>query len=557
MAILKNTTVSDTGNLRLPVGTTAQRPSPQAGQFRYNTTTGGVEIYTAGANIWQPAAARGVRAAGGTVYDVDVDGTTYRVHVFTTTGNSTFTVSRAGPVEYLIVAGGGEGVADRGGAGGAGGLLAGTTTVTPQAYTITVGAGGAAKNDRSLGNNGGNSVAFGLTAIGGGGGGTGGGANGRTGGSGGGAGNGPGQDAVTTGGLGTAGQGNNGGSSVYVAPNYGSGGGGGAGSAGRPGTSAVGGDGGNGLLSFITGLFTFYAGGGGGGSYGGPSYPSGIGGLGGGGNGSPTSATPGGPNTGGGAGNNGQGTTGVAGGSGIVVMRYPLQSEPDVAAPKVTGDGLVLDLDFAKPTAYIGSGTAVTDSRLNGISGTLVGSPIFTGVRTHRTIMTFDGVDDHITLSSGFADFTSGITVIAYANFGVANVWERIIDFANGQANNNILLARSSTTNTLRFEIYVNTAASLIISATEGVLNNTMACYAATANGSTAALYRNGAVLSTLSSTVLPVNITRTINYIGRSNWAADAYFQSEMGMVKIYNRALTATEISQDFEATRWRFGV
>jgi len=108
MAILKNTTISDTGFLQLPAGTTAQRPGAAAGQMRYNTTTGQAEFYNAGVAAWVGTPATGVVATGGTVYDVDVEGTTYRVHVFTTTGNSSFTVSQNGPVEYLIVGGGGS-----------------------------------------------------------------------------------------------------------------------------------------------------------------------------------------------------------------------------------------------------------------------------------------------------------------------------------------------------------------------------------------------------------------------------------------------------------------
>jgi len=51
MATLKNTTVNDTGFLRLPIGTTAQRPvSPVAGYIRYNTTLSYLEIYTG--NNW-------------------------------------------------------------------------------------------------------------------------------------------------------------------------------------------------------------------------------------------------------------------------------------------------------------------------------------------------------------------------------------------------------------------------------------------------------------------------------------------------------------------------
>jgi hypothetical protein len=36
---------STTGGLFLPVGTTAQRPTPATGQMRFNTTTGSVEVY--------------------------------------------------------------------------------------------------------------------------------------------------------------------------------------------------------------------------------------------------------------------------------------------------------------------------------------------------------------------------------------------------------------------------------------------------------------------------------------------------------------------------------
>jgi len=46
MATLKNTTINDTGFIRLPAGTTAQRPSsPVSGMLRFNTTLGYPEFY--------------------------------------------------------------------------------------------------------------------------------------------------------------------------------------------------------------------------------------------------------------------------------------------------------------------------------------------------------------------------------------------------------------------------------------------------------------------------------------------------------------------------------
>jgi hypothetical protein len=359
MAILKNTTVDDTGFLQLPVGTTGQRPSVSNGRLRFNSTTGKVEFYNTSMAAWLGTPATGIVATGGTVYDVDAEGTTYRVHVFTTIGNSTFTVTKGGPVEYLIVAGGGGG-GGWGGGGGAGGLLTGTTTVTTQSYTVTVGGGGARGTTAyTTGGDGGSSAAFSLTAIGGGGGGAWTNQNGRNGGSGGGG-------SGTSGfGLGTAGQGNNGGAApgtTTSAPYRGHGGGGGAGFAGQAGNQGgggtIGGDGGLGLISFLSGTSTFYAGGGGGHNPGANDSGRSQGGLGGGGRGgryiTPVSAEDGTPNTGGGGG----GSYGISGsiiglgGSGIVIIRYPLRQENSTtAAGKVIVDGLALDFDFAKPTA--------------------------------------------------------------------------------------------------------------------------------------------------------------------------------------------------------------
>lgn len=54
MANLKDTVINDTGALRLPKGTTAERPtSPENGYIRLNTSTGIVEVYANG--NWRPA----------------------------------------------------------------------------------------------------------------------------------------------------------------------------------------------------------------------------------------------------------------------------------------------------------------------------------------------------------------------------------------------------------------------------------------------------------------------------------------------------------------------
>lgn len=122
---------------------------------------------------------------------------------------------------------------------------------------------------------------------------------------------------------GTAGQGNNGGTSSV---SFAGGGGGGAGAAGGNTSGANAGNGGIGVQSSISGTATYYAGGGGGGSYGGNGNGRGTGGNGGGGNGNNGSGngSAGTANTGGGGGGGGYPNEGAyAGGSGVVIVRYP------------------------------------------------------------------------------------------------------------------------------------------------------------------------------------------------------------------------------------------
>ena len=321
-----NLVVGTTGALKVPSGTTAQRPSSAAnGMVRYNTTDNKLESYVNGG--WIDLGTRFV-ATGGTI----VSSGGYKYHTFTTSG--TFSVSAGETtVEYLIVAGGGGGGSRHGGGGGAGGYQTGSAITTAGNYTVTVGAGGAGGvKDTTASGDGGDSSVFSVTSAGGGGGGA---FSIRqaanSGGSGGGASNiGAG---TTSGASGTTGQGNDGGDVTSGGADWAAAGGGGATAAGggsTGGTGVSGGDGGTGSNSVATwatatstGDSGYYAGGGGGGG----SHTNGSGGSGGSGGGSDGTALLDGDasnataNTGGGGGGS-RDHDGGNGGSGIVILRY-------------------------------------------------------------------------------------------------------------------------------------------------------------------------------------------------------------------------------------------
>jgi len=260
-------------------------------------------------------------------YDsVDTSISGYAIYAFTDTGTTNYTVANSISADVLIVAGGGGGGESYGdndtasGGGGAGQVLYYSGYTLPSgSASLTVGAGGdgwtPGSSNLRAGNNGGNSVALGVTANGGGGGGANdGGSQAAQGGSAGGQGARDGnstnrRSSNKTTYSGWSSYGNSGG--ISANGNYSGGGGGGAGgqggdqSGGHNDANSIGGAGGAGIDMSSTfgtafGESGWFAGGGGGGSYRGPNgtirTDAAQGGQGGGGNGNWSNDRNSGPN---------------------------------------------------------------------------------------------------------------------------------------------------------------------------------------------------------------------------------------------------------------------
>jgi hypothetical protein len=263
-------------------------------------------------------------ATGGTVTPSGA----YKIHTFTTTGNTNFILTSPASItaQVLVVGGGGSGgSAYVGGGGGAGGAVYNATfTITAGTYTVTVGTGGVRTTAGVgyVGPSGVNSSFSSITGTGGGGGGSYMNVAATNGGCGGG---GP----FNNGQFGTGSQGGNGapyGTDGLGGYNCGGGGGGMGGTAPTP--SGVRPSGGAGATYTVAGTAYTLAGGGGAGSDGQGGLGQaggGLGGNGGGGGQTPSSGGDATPNTGsgggGGGGNNGS-LYGGAGGSGIVIIAY-------------------------------------------------------------------------------------------------------------------------------------------------------------------------------------------------------------------------------------------
>ena len=143
-------TFNATSAVKIPVGTTAERPATSvAGQFRYNTTLDTAEVYSG--TEWKAAGGLPFDATGGNTI-ATVDG--YKIHTFTSTGTFTPGLTKEGKIEFLVVAGGGGGASANsgtttsftgGGGGGGGAVQYGTLFVAKNTapMSVIVGTGGA------------------------------------------------------------------------------------------------------------------------------------------------------------------------------------------------------------------------------------------------------------------------------------------------------------------------------------------------------------------------------------------------------------------------------
>lgn len=233
--------------------------------------------------------------------------------------------------------------------------------------------------------------------------------------------------------------------------------------------------------------------------------------------------------------------------SGLVAFSLAIASLISIAPPAsaaVSSNGLFLHLDAA---SYSGTGTW-SDLSGSGNNGTPQNSPTLNS--NTGKFLQLNGSNQYVSFGNISTTFTSGFSATFFANFGTAQNYERVFDFGTGAGNNNILVARSNSGTNFHFELY---SASSTLGTCTGIgmiSDNQWAHYAVTIDGTYCKLYKNGQLFSSSAYTAIPTSVTRTLNYIGKSNWGGDGYFDTGIGEISMYNRGLSPSEVLQNFKA-------
>jgi hypothetical protein len=155
-----------------------------------------------------------------------------------------------------------------------------------------------------------------------------------------------------------------------------------------------------------------------------------------------------------------------------------------------------------------------------------------------------------------FTTGTNGMSFSFWFKSNNSGAWARIFDFGDGPSSNNIdFTVNSNGTNKPGFEVYNSGAYGQTVDTNDN--NNvwyhyvwTMTYSAYDSLNSTWKIYTNGNFTSTYNNNYYPKNISRTKQYIGKSNWP-DAYFNGYIDEFRMYNRVLTATEAAALYNYT------
>jgi hypothetical protein len=244
-------------------------------------------------------------------------------------------------------------------------------------------------------------------------------------------------------------------------------------------------------------------------------------------------------------------------------------------SPKIVTSGLVLALDAADQNSYVSGSTIWNDMSGNGNTGTLTNGPTFNS--TNGGSIVFDGVNDYINLQkpSSLNFGTSSFTVSIWFYTATGNVAALLAD--KGLTNNTnssgwyVLLDNryNSITNGLGFAVSstsLNTSYAAISSTTSYVVgqwNNVTGVWDST--GKNAYIYLNSVLLGTTVTQTGGsglVGVTNTDNasfdtILAAYNNGISNFFAGNISNTLIYNRALSTTEIQQNYNTQKSRFGL
>ena len=216
-------------------------------------------------------------------------------------------------------------------------------------------------------------------------------------------------------------------------------------------------------------------------------------------------------------------------------------------SPKIVTNGLVLALDAANNKSYPGSGTTWSDLSGNNNTGTLTNGPTFSAANLGSIL--YDGVDDTVTLSLVSSNVNNVTTEVWFKAITLPGDRGLFLNGSGGSSGYGLQFGACGTSGTTLYVFFGGLNCNVV--SYSNLVTNTwyQAVYTRTTTPSTSnILYINGTSVST--NTSANPNSPSGVTLVGHS--AYNGY----ISVVRHYNRTLSVTEILQNYNATKGRFG-
>lgn len=211
----------------------------------------------------------------------------------------------------------------------------------------------------------------------------------------------------------------------------------------------------------------------------------------------------------------------------------------DVTVLQQSAGPLLLNYPFSE-----NEGGSVLDNSDNGFHGKVLGGVEWNEKSRQGGGMDFGGSDGYIELPNRVAD-TEDFTFAAWVYWKGGAPWQRVLDVGNGLARH-MFLTPSQHSGVLQFTLHGSMGDQSLL-AKAPLRSNEWTHVAVTLQGDAGKLYVNGQVVASGDHMKLnPNELLATEAYLGKSRFAADPYFNGSLDEVRIYNVALTESEIKK-----------
>jgi len=230
--------------------------------------------------------------------------------------------------------------------------------------------------------------------------------------------------------------------------------------------------------------------------------------------------------------------------------------------PDIITDGLIFHVDSADKNCYGGSGATVNDLSPSGLTSTFT-NPSYSG-SVNQGSFHYDGVDKYITVpSSAITNLQNNFSFEVWFNKqGVGSVgssFDSIFQKEGGLSGFPVYGIRASTeanpTNLVMYFAFDGSGdhAQATIKSNGITIGEWVCCSVTVSSGNVAKGYYQGELLSTtsLSGDLKDENNTCLIGIGDGRRW------NGYIPIVKIYNKELSASEVRQNFNAMKSRFGL